>query len=192
MRPAPPAADPDAAAGDDLAGFSPTQRAALGALPTVGSVSAAARCAGVSRRSVYRWAADDPAFAAALAEAREDAADAIEEEAHRRAVSGVRVYKFLRDGTPINHPETGEPYYEHAYSDRLLEILMKAGRPAKYRDRSDVRQSGTLTHEHGTVAVVDMVNEMREDPEYLDFLRARCVAESAAGVTAVAPAGAGS
>ena len=190
MRPAPPAADPDAGAGD-LAGFSPTQRAALAALPTVGSVSAAARCAGVSRRSVYRWAADDPAFAAALAEAREDAADAIEEEAHRRAVSGVRVYKFLRDGTPIKHPETGEPYYEHAYSDRLLEILMKAGRPEKYRDRSDVRQSGTLTHDHGAVAVVDMVNEMREDPEYLDFLRARCVAECAAEVAAVTPAGEG-
>ena len=54
-----------------------------------------------------------------------------------------------------------------------------------------MRQSGTLTHDHGTVAVVDMVNEMREDPEYLDFLRARCVAESTAEVAAVTPAGAG-
>ena len=143
--PSPAVSRPDAHAGrdgDEPAGdFTAKQRAVLAALPGALTVTAAAKAAGVARRSVHRWADRDPAFAAALADAREEAADHLEAEARRRAVEGTRSYKFLRDGTPIRHPLTGDPYWEPAYSDRLLEILLKAARPEKYRERSDVAVS---------------------------------------------------
>jgi hypothetical protein len=44
-------------------------------------------------------------------------------------------YKFLKNGKPIVHPVTHEPYYELEYSDTLLIFLLKGIRPEKYRER---------------------------------------------------------
>ena len=54
----------------------------------------------------------------------------------RRAKDGLVKYKFKRDGTPLEHPVTGEPYYELEYSDTLLIFLLKAARPHKFRDNA--------------------------------------------------------
>jgi hypothetical protein len=79
------------------------------------NVSEAARAAGVGRRTVYDWRDADPAFAAAWDEAEEEAVDALEAAARKRAMES---------------------------SDRLMEILLKAHRPAKYMDRSKTEITG--------------------------------------------------
>ena len=54
-----------------------------------GNVLRAAQAAGVGRRTVYDWLKQDEAFERLHAEALEDALDALEEEARRRAVDGI-------------------------------------------------------------------------------------------------------
>lgn len=82
------------------------RRAFLDALAKLGIVSAAARVAGVDRATAWRWRENDSEFAKAFDSAMQEAADAIEEEARRRAVDGVNepviyqgqpTYLFERD-----------------------------------------------------------------------------------------------
>jgi hypothetical protein len=72
-----------------------------------GNVRLAAGAAGVSRDAPYKRARRSPAFAARWARAREEAIDTLEAEARRRALSG---------------------------SDALLMFLLRALRPALYRE----------------------------------------------------------
>ena len=67
----------------------------------------------------------DPDFALAWDEAVNIAADALEREAWRRAVEGFE--------EPVHY--RGEVVgYVKKYSDRMLELLLKAHRPEKYRE----------------------------------------------------------
>lgn len=76
-----------------------------------GVVSYAAKAAGVGRRTVYDWLEKDPDFRTLFADAEQEGIDALEAEAHKRAIGG---------------------------SDVLLIFLLKASRPSKYRERVDV------------------------------------------------------
>lgn len=109
-------------------------KAFIACMRDTGNVRESCEAAGITRTSAYNQRKADEEFAAQWDEAMEEAADALETEARRRAHEGLRRYKFLRDGTPIEHPVTREPYYEHEYSDRLLEFLLKGARPDKFRD----------------------------------------------------------
>jgi hypothetical protein len=100
-----------------------------------GNIARACRVAGVARGTAYRMRERDPKFAAAWDFAYEKAADALEEEARRRAVEGVPRLKFTRSGLPIIDPKTGEPYVEWSYSDQLLKLLLQGHRPERFRDR---------------------------------------------------------
>ena len=73
-----------------------------------GNVTVACRACRINRDTPYKYAARCPEFKAAWEEANEIACDALEAEARRRA---------LEEG-----------------SDKLLEILLKAHRPQKYRE----------------------------------------------------------
>ncbi|MDC9822989.1 hypothetical protein PRN20_04535 [Devosia sp. ZB163] len=67
-------------------------------------------------------------------EAEQEAADRLEREAWRRAAEGTKkpiVYK----GKVTGH------YLE--YSDRMLELLLKAHRPENYRERVSTEVSGS-------------------------------------------------
>jgi hypothetical protein len=79
------------------------------------NVSAAARAAGIPRRTAYNWRASDPAFAEAWEDAEEEAADDLEQVARDRAKAG---------------------------SERMLEILLKAHRPEKFVERVRSELSG--------------------------------------------------
>ena len=79
------------------------------------NVSEAARAAGVARRTVYDWRDADPAFAIAWDEAEDEAVDALEAAARKRAIES---------------------------SDRLMEVLLKAHRPQKYAERSKTELTG--------------------------------------------------
>src|SRR5262249_34293461 len=106
----------------------------------------------------YQVRKEDEAFALAWDDALEEAADALELEARRRACEGLRKVKF-HNGEPIMVPALGPdgrplvtadnqpvlvPYVEHEYSDVLLIFLLKAARPEKFRERYEVRHGGTV------------------------------------------------
>ena len=102
------------------------REAFLSTLTAACNVTAACKAAGIGRQTAYQWRKEDEAFALAWAEALEEAVDALEKEAWRRAAEGVEkpiVYQGVVTGT----------YRE--YSDRMMEILLKAHRPEKYIER---------------------------------------------------------
>lgn len=68
------------------------------------------------------------------------------DEAARRAQHGLRRYKFTNGGEPIKHPVTGKPYFEREYRDMLLIFLLKAKRPAVYRERHQIQHAGEVTY----------------------------------------------
>ena len=95
-------------------GLTAKAQAFLAAYSKCGSITGAAKAAGVARNSHYEWLKDEH-YRAAFAEAKEQAVDALEDEAIRRA---------------------------HAGSDTLLIFLLKGAKPEKYRERSEVTVPG--------------------------------------------------
>lgn len=89
----------------------------LDALREFGIVKHAAEEARVARRTVYSRREKNEEFRAAWTYALEEACDILEFEARKRAIEG---------------------------SDRLLEFLLKAHRPEKYRDRHQIDLSGKV------------------------------------------------
>lgn len=106
------------------------------------NVSASARIALRERRTVYQWRETDAAFAAAWDDAIDEATDALEQEARRRAIEGDEEY-VVSSGQVVRGPG-GEFLKTRKRSDALMQMLLKAHRPEKYRERHDVRQSGTI------------------------------------------------
>lgn len=95
------------------------KKAFLDAFAETGIVLAAAQASGIGRASVYRWLEHDEEFALAFHQAEEDSTQRLERAAYERATRSV------------------EP------SDTLLIFLLKARRPERYRDRYEVRHSGS-------------------------------------------------
>lgn len=92
----------------------------LKALALTGVVQSAADAANIGRKTAYRERDKDPEFAKQWDDALESALDTLEKEAWRRAVEGVE--------------EPSKFGLIRKYSDTLLIFLLKANRPAKYRD----------------------------------------------------------
>jgi len=111
-------------------------------------VSAACRAAMIPRKLAYRHKQSDPEFAAAWADAKEQAIDSLEGVAYRRAATGDPRLQFIRSGpmagSPIIDPATGDPYVERDYSDALMIKLLAAHRPEVYAERARVELSGTV------------------------------------------------
>lgn len=107
------------------------QRAFLAAFLETGNVRRACEVANVGRSSHYRWLKQHKAYREAFNLAKQCAADLLEAEAYRRAVTGVEEpagwYKGEAGGTITR------------YSDVLLIFLLKGLRPEKYRDRVELR-----------------------------------------------------
>jgi hypothetical protein len=103
----------------------------LKAFRLTGNVRQAALAAGVERCQPYHVFDKDPEFKAAFEEAREHAADRLEQEAFRRAHDG------LRKPIAVN----GKTHWVREYSDTLLIFLLKASRPHKYRDNHQIALS---------------------------------------------------
>lgn len=115
------------------------KRAFLSAYAVVGTVTGAAKTTGISRRSHSSWMKNDANYAAAFVVAEQIAADALEQEARRRAIEGVMrpvLYKGVQ--VEITDPQTGQPapLFEHEYSDTLLIFMLKGAKPDKYGDKA--------------------------------------------------------
>lgn len=97
------------------------------------NVTEAASSIGIGRRTAYEWRTADPVFAAAWDEAEQMAADRLEREAWRRGVEGV-------DKPVVYKGEITDTFKE--YSDRMLELLLKAHRPERFREKVSTELSG--------------------------------------------------
>ena len=103
-------------------------------LKATGNITLAASGAGVARQHAYRTRNRSKAFRCSWEEALEQAVDLLEGEARRRA-TGVRREVWYAGEV------AGE---ESVYSDTLLIFLLKAHRPAKFRDNVKVEHSGGM------------------------------------------------
>jgi hypothetical protein len=142
----------------------PKKRAFLMAFVLCGRRGRAAAMAGVDVRNHWWWLAKDPAYQAAFAQAEQMAADIAEDETYRRGIEGVEEgiwYKGERVGT------------EMKYSDTVLLAILNAGKPQKYKYRSDT------THDLSPAmqVIFERLEELRNTPPPPRALDASCESE---------------
>jgi hypothetical protein len=133
------------------------QTAFLAAFGECGNITAAAALVPVSRETVYAWRDEDEGFPARLADAQEEFADRLEHEARRRAIEGVKDYvvsagRLVYIDDPGN-PGRQIPLVRQVFSDTLLLAMLKAKRPAEYKDRA----AHEITGRDGAPIAVDVV-----------------------------------
>lgn len=92
-------------------------RCFLTAYAACGHKGDAARAAGIHPQTIYNpdWRKNEE-FQESLEDARLMAADVLEDAAHRRALDGLRSYKFDKEGIPLRHPDEcdcGHPRVSH-------------------------------------------------------------------------------
>jgi hypothetical protein len=114
------------------------KRAFLAAFAETGNISAASRLTGISRQAHYEWMESDPDYPAMFKAADQQAAEALETEARRRAVQGT-----LR---PVFY-QGNECGVVREYSDTLLIFLLKGAMPGKYKDNVSVDANVSITFE---------------------------------------------
>jgi hypothetical protein len=102
------------------------KRTFLAAFAETGNISAASRLTGISRQAHYEWMESDPDYPAMFKSADQQAAEALETEARRRAVQGTLKPVFYKG------EECGTV---QEYSDTLLIFLLKGAMPEKYSER---------------------------------------------------------
>lgn len=112
------------------------QKAFLEQYKSVGIITAAARLVGIDRQRHYEWLDQPtkyPTYQALFESAHEEACDRLETEALRRAVQGWDEPVFGKG--PGQHAGTVVVGAVRKYSDRMLELLLKARRPEKFKER---------------------------------------------------------
>ena len=124
-RPAAAVSEGDAHLDRDRGKFPKWMNTFLRAYAQSGVISTALRAARVSPYTLKNFRESVPEFDEAVREAGEEAADALEEEAYRRARDGVEKPVFQK-GIQVGAIRE--------YSDVLLMFLLRARRPEKYRE----------------------------------------------------------
>ena len=103
----------------------------LVSLGKLGNVHDACRSARVGRSTAYQWRSGSKAFAEQWDQALDEAADVLEAEVRRRAVTGVL--------SPVYHK--GQVVGRvRKYSDVLLMFLLKSVRPQRFDDAVRLRR----------------------------------------------------
>lgn len=132
-------------------------RAFLAAYAEHGVKYRACAAAGISDRLIYtpRWR-NNEAFQAAMKEAYKLSAYSLEDEARRRAVEGMRRYRFNRHGENVRHPELCECGHGLAHHPR--------------RAPEDVPEAQVVDPETGREGIDYAVANRRpcNDPECVD------------------------
>lgn len=113
------------------------QAAFLENLAQFGNHTLASRAAGIDRDTARRWCESDPEFAEGYEQAQETATEVLESEAWRRAVHGTEYIRRAYWKGEV----CGEDV-KREYSDNLMQLLLRARAPHKYRETTnvDVRQ----------------------------------------------------
>jgi hypothetical protein len=118
---------------------------------------AAAAGTGYSRRSFLDLRKDSEAFAALFADAYEAGADVLEEEAIRRAVTGV-TEPLVNHGRVVRDDD-GNVLTVTRFSDQLLMFMLKARRPERFRESHRVEHTGA---DGGPIEVMQLVEGARD------------------------------
>jgi hypothetical protein len=98
-----------------------------------GTLTHAARLAGIDSKRHYEWLDKDPTYPARFKEAHSQSVDQLEREARRRAIEGTEEPTGWYKGEPGG--------FVKKYSDALLIFLLKGARPEKYKDRTELSGS---------------------------------------------------
>ena len=101
-----------------------------------GRVLTACRWCKLSRQAHYNWLNQDPTYPPRFENAKQRAAQTLEDEAIRRAHDGTR--------KPVFHKGKIVGYVQE-YSDSLMQTLLKASNRAKFGDRTQVELGGDIT-----------------------------------------------
>ena len=128
-------------------------------LRTTGIVISAIRATGVSRRLAYAARDIDVEFAMQWQDAVLEAAEAMEEEARRRAVDGWEEPVFGRLAREAGMPDPGEGRIGEIrkHSDVLMSLMLKGNLPGKYNPTQETAVSGAIK--------IQYVNDWRATPE---------------------------
>lgn len=152
------------------------QKAFLKAYTKHGTITHAAREAGFSHSYHYKWLDIDPEYPELFKAAHQEAVEALEREARRRAVEGVEEPTGWYQGQPGG--------FVKRYSDTLLIFLLKGALPDKYKDRHEhtgrnggpIEVQSTVTIEQFPTwlkqAIVVVSSGVMIDPEVEQVLRA--------------------
>jgi hypothetical protein len=111
----------------------------LAALSSSANVTLACTAARIARSKVYEYRDKNPQFAKQWEDAMDTAIDILEEEARRRAQDGVETFVVSKGQVVMWE---GKPLKERKYSDTLMVALLKAHRPAKYRENFKLEHAG--------------------------------------------------
>jgi hypothetical protein len=122
----------------------------LATLAETGNVRASSEAAGIDRKTAYEWREQDETFKALWKESIENAIDLLEQEAWRRGYEGV-------DKPIVYKGKVTSTYKE--YSDRMLEILLKAHRK-KFREKTEI-----TGEDGGPISVVTRVERVIVKPK---------------------------
>lgn len=109
------------------------QDAFLAAIRLFPNITEAAKAVGCHRSSHYEWLKSDPDYAERFRDAMDEGLDTIEKAAIDLA-TGKLSKKIVSAGKVL-----GE---EPVYSERMIEMLLRAHRPDRYRDRSSHEITG--------------------------------------------------
>jgi len=139
------------------------QKRFLKAYRESGIIKHACKAAGISRQTFYDWRDHDEAFKIQLPDATLDAHDTLEIAAYAQAVLGVEepvvsmgqvVYEYhavLDTDGNAKLDSKGKPIMKRGkmvtirkYAPSLLQTLLKANMPEKYKDKSAVEHSGKV------------------------------------------------
>ncbi len=127
------------------------QASFLAAFAATASITKAAKAAKLERTLHYRWLREDEEYPAAFALAYAEAAQTLEDEAVRRANEGVLepityqggyCYKRRLNKETGKLENYGAPLVIRKYSDGLMQTLLKAFKPEKYRERNSLEVTG--------------------------------------------------
>lgn len=121
----------------DAARIARAREIILGELRKSRSKSGACEEAEVSTTQFYKWVREEPEFADQVEEAMLAGREGLEDEATRRGKNGYRKAVY-HQGEVVG--------YERRYSDRLLETMLEATNPAKFRKNASIEVKGQIAH----------------------------------------------
>lgn len=104
-----------------------------------GLVTEACKEAKIGRTTAYAERQRNESFALAWADIEAETTERMEREAYRRGVEGVEKPVF-QGGKEVGRIKE--------FSDTLLIFMLKARKPDVYRERVDMRHSGSVKHDH--------------------------------------------
>ena len=141
--------------------LSPKQKKFLKAYRQCGVIKYACQIARIHRSTFYEWRDTNEDFKICLVYAQEDAHDVLEYSAHEQAVTGIfeplvsagqPVYEQIpvldEDGKPVldsrDRPvvKRGKLLTKRVLAPSLLQTLLKANLPEKYKDKQSVELTG--------------------------------------------------